>query len=551
MLRKRVGPCLFVLLLVAAGSTVAHAAELAPRHGGTPTGQHSPAVEAQIEERMQEAIELLFGSRLPEAARVAQDLAQLAPRDPRVHLLEARILRESFPDQSTSEANRQAEAAPIHAELEIAIHLADSLIEVDEANVGAHVYRGWACLFRAQMHSLCNEYWQAGRTAKSGKNTLDRALQLDPENADAKGILGTYLYFADVLPRVVKILRTIVRVPGGDRERGIALLRESAAGGGYNRLDARALIGVIQFAFEGDYDAGATAFESLLVDYPESPRFMEPLAAMDLVRPRPGMIERVSAVAEKHATSPADWYRELSLRLTFYQALSEAMQGRADEARSRLRAIAAARPTKPDWFPGDVLLCLTEMDLLAGDRQRAAALYSSVAAQPRLEERLRFVRQPDAAATPDEAQVYRSAQDAARALYAGDLDGAHRQLASLGTADDPAVHYYRGELSRLEGDYAHAAQDYERVTERSWPQRWRLYKVLAYSRLAEIRAAQGDPRDAASTLDRALVYDEDRDLLRHLIRARRRHFELAAESGSGRASPPAGASTTTTDGDSR
>ena len=149
------------------------------------------------------------------------------------------------------------------------------------------------------------------------------------------------------------------------------------------------------------------------------------------------------------------------------------------------------------------------------------------------------------------AEGIRSAQAAARALYAGDLDGARRQLASLGATDDPAVHYYRGELSRLEGDLAHAVQDFEQVTERPWPQRWRLYKVLAYSRLAETLAAQGDPRAAAKTLERALVYDDDRDLLRHLLRARRRYFEMTTESGAAGSRPPASASATTTDGESR
>lgn len=517
---------------------------------GTPTGQHPPAVEAQVDSLMRTGVHLLYETHLVEANRVSQALQRLAPRDPRTPLLEARILREVYPDQSTGNGNLSARAAPMHAQLDHAVELADSLIGVDPSNVGGHLYRGWAYLFKAQLYALSDEYWNAGRAAKNGKGALDRTLELDPGNTDAKGVLGTYLYFADVLPRVVKILRTIVRVPGGDRQLGIELLQASAEGHGYNRLDARALIGAIEFAFEGDYEVGAAAFESLLSDFPDNPRILEPIAAMNLVRPQAGTIGRVARVAALYAADPADWYRQMSQRLTFYQALSEAMEGHIDEARAHLEEVHARAPTEPSWFPGDVMLCLSEMHLLVGDQRRALELHASVERVPRLEERLRFVRESDAAATPAEARTFRSAQEAARALYAGDLATARRHLEALAPVADPAVHYYKGEWARLQGDFAHAALAYRRVTEQRWPRRWRLYKVLAYSRLAEIQAAQGMPQNAASTLEDALVYDEDRDLLRHLLRARKRFFETMAENGFERPFLPAGMTTVTRDGES-
>jgi tetratricopeptide (TPR) repeat protein len=495
--------------------------------GGTPTGQHDERLEAEIDTRVHRALEFVYRSQLALALREVDHLRDVAPRDPRVHLLEARLLRESFPDQSRDRDGLGQLAAPIHAALRRTIALSDSLLRVDERSLPGYLYRGWANMFRAQMHTLCNEYWSAGRTAKQGKEDLDRALLLDPTNADAKGVLGTYLYFADVLPRVVKIARAVVRVPGGDRQRGFDLLRESAAGTGYNRLDARALLGVIAFAFEGDYESGSAAFESLLADYPENPRLLEPLAAMGLLRPERMDTERLGRVAATYATHPHDWYRQLSQRLSFYQALAEIVLGHVDDARLRLEEVQRSGPTLPDWFPGDVALSLAETHLLVGAGGTARELEGRVAARPQVAARLRFVRDAAAAAPAAEAAAFRRAQEVARLLYDGDSEAASRLLAEL-PADSPAALFYRGEWQRMAGAPVPAMDAYSRITDAEWPARWRLYKMLAFSRLAEIEADQEGPRRAVATLERAIEYDSDPDLLRHLLRARRRHYDLVA-----------------------
>jgi tetratricopeptide (TPR) repeat protein len=533
-----------------AGWRIAAAEETPAPSGGVPTGQHSAADERDLDAQLQAAVEFIYRSRLPEARRISEDVRRRFPEDPRVYLLEARILRETYPDQSTEDQVLIGLAAPIHAGLQRAIQLCDGLIEKNPRDGAAWGYRGWARLFAAQMYSLADQYWSAGREAKHGKTDLDRALELDPNNSDAKGILGTYLYFADVLPRVVKVARTILRVPGGDRARGLRLLHDSAAGTGYNRLDARALIGAIQFAFEGDYDAGIAVFESLLRDFPDNPRMMEPIAALDLVRPRgPTDIERVAAVAQQYAGDTADWYRQLSHRLTFYQALSEIVQGDIDAARQHLDTVRLSRPTQPDWFPGDVALCLAEAHLLVGDGPAAAALARG--STSKTADRLRFAAEPGEAATPDAARIFREAQQAARALYGGELDAARQALQAVANADDPGVHFYRGELARFDNDSGLASQEFRSLTDRDIPRRWRLYKVLAFSRLAELEAQGGDARRASATLARAMEFDEDRDLLRHLIRARRRYFELLSEGKVLPQLPLPPASTPTTDGASR
>ena len=514
------------LAVVAALALPGRAGAAEARRGGTPTGQHEAALEAELDARLQHTVELIYSSRLSEARREADAARALAPQDPRVYLMAARLLRESFPDQSSTGESLERFSAPIHAELGRAMQLCDSILACDPSRAAASLYRGWAHLFAAQMHALCDELWSAGRHAKRGKEDLDRALELDPGNRDGQGILGTYLYFADVLPGAVKLARTVAGIPGGDKTLGREMLRASAAGAGYNRFDAQALLGAIAVGFEGDYAASRRVFEALLVDFPTSPRLAEPLAVLDLFAPEHAQLERTARLASWFATDSEDWYRQLSQRLTLYQSLLEMVVGRVDEALAHLEEVRRTGPLQPDWIPNDIVLCITEMHLLVGEPAPVLTLSTGGYAR-QFTKLLQPLQEPGAVASPAQAATFRRTQEAARALYAGDVPAARRLLDALGTADDPAVHFYRGELSRLGGDAPQAARHYKRLTEEPLPARWRLYKTLAFSRLAEMRGPSA-PAEAEDLLERAITFNEGRDLLRHFLRTRRRYFDLRA-----------------------
>ncbi len=528
------GILLAALLAAAAGN----AQDNHPRRGGTPTRQHEAALEAVIDRQCHSVMELLYRNRLSEAKEVADSLLAAAPEDPRSHLLMARVLRESFPDQNSTGDHLEALSAPIQAESDLAIAMADRLVNADERSVAGYLYRGWAHLFRSQMHTFCNEYWSAGRQAKAGKNDLDRALELDPDNIDAQGVLGSYLYFADVLPRVVKLARTIVRVPGGDRGRGLELMYHASRGNGYVRLDARALIAVIEFAFEGDFEAATRDFDAFLLEYPNNPRLMEPLAVMHPLHPEDGYAERIAAAATEHMNSTDTWNRQLAQRLFFYHAIGDLVSGSVDDAAVRLETLRRSAPAYPDWFERTVMLCTAETELLRGDREAAIAVYATVSQPPdaedppwvvdtqrRLEERLRFVKTPEAAAPDSEVAALRRLERVARALYAGDFATAEQELAAIPAGSSPGVVYYQGELARLTHRDNDALAAFDRFTAAQLPDRWRFFKCFAFVHIAEIQAAHGDRHAAAHSIERLIDFDRDGDLIRHALRARKEFFE--------------------------
>jgi tetratricopeptide (TPR) repeat protein len=390
-------------------------------------------------------------------------------------------------------------------------------------------------LFKAQLHALAFEHWSAGRTAKAGKRDLDLVLARDPDNDDAIMVVGTYMYFADSLPRVLRLASLLLRIPGGDRKRGIEWLGKAGRGDGYTRDDARGMLGGALFGFEGALEDALPIFEGLSRDYPENPRLLEPVALLELFFPeRTGAaLPRMRAAVEIGERSSDPRIRNLGARVRFYEALTEVLSGEVDLARENLETLHAVRPEEPDWFAADIYRNLADIYLLLGEGARAKALHAELdpndSKDQLIEELLRFLRDeeggPDAAvASASEVELLRAVQPAARALSKRDLPEASRILDSL-PGEDAIVAFYRAELEVLSGRPNAAIPHYRKLDRDDLPERMRLFRYVARLRLAQVIAESGDYEHSAEVLQRAIESFELRDLMRHVTKARRRYFE--------------------------
>ena len=83
----------------------------------------------------------------------------------------------------------------------------------------AWFYLGGAYARRVQWRVLREEKLAAARDGKRIKEALERAIALDPDLDDAYFGIGMYRYYADVAPAAAKILRFLLLLPGGDRDR--------------------------------------------------------------------------------------------------------------------------------------------------------------------------------------------------------------------------------------------------------------------------------------------------------------------------------------------
>jgi tetratricopeptide (TPR) repeat protein len=105
-------------------------------------------------------------------------------------------------------------------------------------------------MLRSHVDAGRKKYFRAARAARRGKKLLERALEVDPKQIDARFTLGAYNYYADKVPAIVKGLRVILFIPGGNSKRGLADLQLVANSQGRFRTDARLLLAIIQGSSE-------------------------------------------------------------------------------------------------------------------------------------------------------------------------------------------------------------------------------------------------------------------------------------------------------------
>src|SRR5215510_4475018 len=105
--------------------------------------------------------------------------------------------------------------------IDAAIASAEAWTKRDPDRADAWFYLGGAYGARAQWKVLRRDRLGAARDGKRIKETLERALALDPRLQEAYFGIGLYHYYADVAPTAAKMLRWLLLLPGGDKTQGM------------------------------------------------------------------------------------------------------------------------------------------------------------------------------------------------------------------------------------------------------------------------------------------------------------------------------------------
>jgi tetratricopeptide (TPR) repeat protein len=271
---------------------------------------------------------------------------QQHPTDPRGHLFLAfcewwRLL------QSGRDANNETMAYHV----EEALRLAQAQVDKAPDDPEALSSLGTAYIFLAQYRATQKHVFKAASAARKGKGVLEKAIQLRPDLADAQFGLGAYNYYADKVNVLVKGLRTILFLPGGDSERGLAQLEEVSRRGRYFRSEAHLLLAVIlQGRHEHKYRASLGHLQSALELNPGSPIILGSIGELQL---------RLGYYPESHATlqqaiaasrasrdfEQASWARLLQVQLA--DSLELSLHGA--EALRELGAALQRAPLEADW----------------------------------------------------------------------------------------------------------------------------------------------------------------------------------------------------------
>jgi tetratricopeptide (TPR) repeat protein len=170
--------------------------------------------------------------------------------------------------------NHQLDATFIST-VNAAIAEAERWTAAEPQRAEAWFYLGAAYGARAQYRVYRVERLAAARDGKRIKESLERALALDPSMHDAEFGIGMYRYYAGVAPAIFRFLRFLLLLPGGDQAGGLAQLERAATLGVLVRGEAQFQIQVLYLWYEHKSKEALALIRELQQRYPHNLLFRQ------------------------------------------------------------------------------------------------------------------------------------------------------------------------------------------------------------------------------------------------------------------------------------
>jgi tetratricopeptide (TPR) repeat protein len=227
----------------------------------------------------------------PEAAiAAAQSFEKERPNDPFAFLLEAEArwwqvyCRQSEVRYGMMDVwvlPKEPENPPYLAAARTAVSLAQAqLAKGDTAQ--ANLYAGMGYALEARIYGLRGGRMDTAKAGVKAREHLLKALQLDPQLADADTGLGLYNYYVDTLSPIVKLLRFFLGIPGGSKQQGMRQLRAAMEHGFLTAVEARFYLANNLRTYDHNYAEALSVAEPLVRQYPENPIFLLLVANLEL-----------------------------------------------------------------------------------------------------------------------------------------------------------------------------------------------------------------------------------------------------------------------------
>jgi tetratricopeptide (TPR) repeat protein len=327
------------------------------------------------------------------AIRDFEQVLEKYPDDPFAvnHLLEALLFRELYHagvlDSSvySSDAflSKRRVAVPAKVQKRIqelgarSMELSDTRIRANPKDAEALYARGVTRALRSSYIALVERSWFAAlKRVKEARKDHERVLELDPNYADAKLMVGMHDYIVGSMPWAARILAHIVG-ESGNKERGLKYMNEAGEGGGEAAVDAKLLLGLF-LRREQRYQEALALGDTLRQAHPRNFLFaMEEAHVLKEWGKGPPSI-----TAYRRVLTAAKEGKYFDPHLEFaYWGLGEALRGQRDYhgAADAYSAIQALRQPDADLLLRANLAAGQMFDVLS-EREQAIKKYEAVVA---------------------------------------------------------------------------------------------------------------------------------------------------------------------------
>ena len=347
---------------------------LAPLSPGAWAAEPEVPTVAPTDDRMREGLALQLAEDYDAAQRWSSEMRALHPDDAELALFETSTLYWRF----LYDENDPRLDEPIEEAGRRAVKLCRASLDRDSERARTHFQCGQAYADLVRLYGSRRRFLRAALIAERGQYHLERALELNPDESDAKYMLGHGLYWIAALPGVIQKLDWLWFIPEGDRERGRAYLQEVASSEGPYHAQALYLLSEIH-AFEEGLGSrrGLALIEQAHRELPQHTLFHARLIRILLEQ---GQYGRAIQEAELLAKSPAPSREARGHKALgqIWRARAELSWGDTEAAAKRLEALGDAHPDLPSWAEGWQLLTRADLTDRAGRPEDALALYTQV-----------------------------------------------------------------------------------------------------------------------------------------------------------------------------
>jgi tetratricopeptide (TPR) repeat protein len=259
------------------------------------------------------------------------------------------------------------------------IELCDARIRNNGQDKNAYFARGYARGLHAAFITLADHsFATAARQGYAARGDSEQVLKLDPEYADAKMAVGIQQFAVASLPRFVRMVVGMMGV-GGNKERGLQMLRDAAEHGVVTRVESRTALSLF-LRHDGRYPEALAVQHGLATEFPHDYLFR--LEEANLTKDEgngPGAIAVYKVVIED-AKRPG-YFVDPRLQMAYF-GLADTQRGQNDVRDAAENYLLAAAQTEcSDWLRRRAELNAGEMLDLLGRRDEAMKEYRLAAAE--------------------------------------------------------------------------------------------------------------------------------------------------------------------------
>jgi tetratricopeptide (TPR) repeat protein len=258
------------------------------------------------------------------------------------------------------------------------IALCDQQIKANPNDANAYFARGYARGMHAAFITLVDHSWvAAARQGYASRGDSEQTLRIDPDYADAKMAMGIQQFAVASLPRFIRVMVGIAGV-SGNKEKGLDMLRESAAHGIVTPIESRTALSLF-LRHDARYPEAIAVQKGLADEYPHDYLFR--LEVANLTKDSgngPGAIVIYREIITD-AKKPG-YFVEPRLHMAYW-GLADTLRGQnqvAEAAQNYL--LTAEQSTCTDWLRRRAQLNAGEMFDLLNKRDEAVKQYQLASA---------------------------------------------------------------------------------------------------------------------------------------------------------------------------